>query len=256
MSKLEFFQFPCLSDNYCVLVHDPQSGDTAAIDAPETEPLRAALSQKGWNLTHILVTHHHYDHVQGIPDLKAETACHVIGPEDEAAKIPTLDETVSDGDQIIFGGEEVNIISTPGHTLGMINYHFTKSGVVFTGDTLFALGCGRVFEGDKPMMWHSLQKLMTLDPETVVYCGHEYTKANADFSLTIDPANEALQNRTAEIAELRSRGEPTIPTTIGVELETNPFLRAADPGIRTHLGMSDASDAEVFTEIRNRKDNA
>lgn len=256
MAKLEFYQFPCLSDNYCVLVHDSQSGDTAAIDAPDANAVKEALAQKGWNLTHILVTHHHYDHTDGIKPLKSETNCHVIGPEAEASKISSLDQTLSDGQSFSFGGEKVNVISTPGHTLGMINFHFTESGVVFTGDTLFALGCGRVFEGDKPMMWNSLQKLMTLPPETIVYCGHEYTQANAEFSLTVDPDNKALQSRAAEIIELRTKGKPTVPTTIGVELETNPFLRPSDPAIRAHLGMQNATDAEVFTEIRDRKDNA
>ncbi|MEM9277545.1 MAG: hydroxyacylglutathione hydrolase [Pseudomonadota bacterium] len=256
MSKLEFFQFPCLSDNYCVLVHDSASGDTAAIDAPETDALRKALAKKGWKLTHILVTHHHYDHTQGIADMKSETGCHVIGPQAEADKIPTLDQTVSDGDSFVFGGETVDVISTPGHTLGMVNYHFVASGTVFTGDTLFALGCGRVFEGDKNMMWNSITKLMVLPPETVVYCGHEYTKSNADFSLTVDPENEALKTRAAEIAALREKGEPTVPTTIELELETNPFMRPSDPGIRAHLGMENATDAEVFAEIRTRKDNA
>lgn len=256
MANLEFFQFSCLSDNYGVLVHDPDTGNTAAIDAPDADAVRMALADKGWSLTHILVTHHHYDHTQGIADLKIETGCHVVGPADEAAKIPTLDQTVNDGDQFEFAGEAVNVISTPGHTLGMVNFHFTESAVVFTGDTLFALGCGRVFEGDMAMMWDSLTKLMALPPETTVYCGHEYTKANAEFSLAVDPENQLLKARAIEITALRDRGEPTLPTTIGLELKTNPFLRAADPAIRQHLGMTDASDAEVFAEIRTRKDNA
>ncbi|MEO0327795.1 MAG: hydroxyacylglutathione hydrolase [Pseudomonadota bacterium] len=256
MADLQFFQFPCLSDNYGVLVHDPDSGDTASIDAPDTEAVRKALSHNGWHLTHILVTHHHFDHTQGIVDLKAQTHCKVIGPAAESAKISTLDESVEDGDHFTFGGETVNVISTPGHTLGMVNFHFPKSGAVFTGDTLFALGCGRVFEGDKPMMWNSLKKLMVLPAETLVYCGHEYTMANADFSLTIDPENPALQKRVLEIADLRSKGEPTLPTTIGLELETNPFLRASDPKIRANLGLESASEEEVFAEIRTRKDNA
>ncbi len=256
MTKLEFYQFPCLYDNYCVLVHDHDTNSTAAIDAPDADAVRLALGDNGWNLTHILVTHHHADHTQGIADLKLETGCHVIGPAEEASKIPTLDETVNDGDSFKFGSEQVNVISTPGHTLGMVNFHFTESKVVFTGDTLFALGCGRVFEGDLDMMWNSLQKLMQLPPETMVYCGHEYTQANADFSLTIDPDNKALIERTSEIAKLRAVNLPTIPTTVGRELETNPFLRASNKAIRTQLGMLDASDAEVFAEIRTRKDNA
>ena len=256
MAALQFHQFPCLSDNYGVLVHDPDSGDTASIDAPETSAVKNALSETGWQLTHILVTHHHADHTQGIGDLKSETGCEVIGPKDEANKIVGLDKTVSDGDQFRFGGDQVDVILTPGHTLGMVNYHFTGNGVVFTGDTLFALGCGRVFEGDKTMMWNSLTKLMQLPRDTVVYCGHEYTQANATFALTVDPDNEALKQRAVEIDELRATGQPTLPTTIGLELATNPFLRANDPGIRAHLDMESATDSDVFAEIRTRKDNA
>ncbi|MGI9350094.1 MAG: hydroxyacylglutathione hydrolase, partial [Rhizobiaceae bacterium] len=228
----------------------------ASIDAPDADAVRTALSEKSWHLTHILVTHHHWDHTQGIADLKSETGCNVIGPKSEASKISTLDEMVSDGDSFEFGGDSVNVISTPGHTLGMVNFHFTGNGVVFTGDTLFALGCGRIFEGDSQMMWDSLTKLMKLPPETTVYCGHEYTQANADFSLTIDPNNQKLVDRAGEIAKLRATGKPTLPTTIGMELETNPFLRASDAGIRKNLCMENASDADVFTEIRHRKDNA
>jgi len=256
MSSLEFFQFSCLSDNYGVLVHDPVSGDTASIDTPDENAVRDALSKKGWNLSHILVTHHHWDHTQGIEALKKDTGCLVMGPGKEADKISALDETVDDGDTFSFGGEIVRVILTPGHTLGMVNFHFTNSGVVFTGDTLFALGCGRVFEGDNAMMWASLKKLMTLPPETIIYCGHEYTQANAAFSLTIDPENDTLRARAAEISALRAAGEPTLPTTMAVELQTNPFLRAADPSIRKNLGLENASDAEVFSEIRTRKDNA
>lgn len=256
MSKLEFFQFPTLSDNYGVLVHDPVSGVTASVDVPDAQDVKTALTKNGWKLTHILVTHHHYDHTQGIAQLKEEMGCKVIGPQAESAKITTLDETVGDGDSFDFGGDTVNVISTPGHTLGMVNFHFSGNGVVFTGDTLFALGCGRIFEGNAEMMWSSLKKLMALPTETVVYCGHEYTQANAKFALTVDPENSALIKRAAEIDDLRANGEPTLPTTIGLELETNPFLRAADGEIRKHLAMEGATDAEVFAEIRARKDNA
>lgn len=256
MSNLQFHQFPCLSDNYGVLVHDPVSGETASIDAPDAEAVREALSEKGWVLSHILVTHHHWDHTQGIEALKTETGCRVVGPSKEADRINLLDEAVDDGDRFEFGGETVEVISTPGHTLGMVNFHFPESKVVFTGDTLFALGCGRVFEGDMAMMWHSLSKLKKLPPETAVYCGHEYTEANARFSLTVDPENAALNARAGEIASLRAEGKPTLPTQIGLELDTNPFLRADNPMIRKHLGMETATDAEVFAEIRSRKDNA
>jgi hydroxyacylglutathione hydrolase len=242
MASLEFHQFACLTDNYGVLVHDPVSGDTASIDAPDAQAVESALQEKGWTLTHILVTHHHWDHTQGIDDLKAKTKCHVIGPKEEADKINTLDEVKTDGDRFTFGGENVDVISTPGHTLGMINFHFTQSNVVFTGDTLFALGCGRIFEGDPEMMWNSLSKLAELPPETIVYCGHEYTQANAKFSLSIEPDNKALIKRASEIDALRSEGKPTLPTSIGLELETNVFLRAGN--------------AAEFARIRAAKDNA
>lgn len=240
MPALEFHQFPCLSDNYGVLIHNPASGETASIDAPDANAVEDALKEKGWNLTHILVTHHHWDHTQGIADLKSKYNCHVIGPE--VSKIETLDETKKDGDQFKFGGETVKVIATPGHTLDMINFYFEESGVIFTGDTLFALGCGRIFEGDATMMWDSLSKLTTLPPETSVYCGHEYTQANAEFSVTIEPDNQALAERKKEIEVLRSQGKPTVPTTIGLELETNVFLRAGN--------------AAEFARIRTAKDNA
>jgi len=256
MSNLEFHQFACLSDNYGVLIHDETSGNTASIDAPDADAVEAALKDTGWKLTHILVTHHHWDHVQGIDSLKAKYGCHVLGPKDEADKISTLDDQKSDGESFEFGGETVNVISTPGHTLGMINFHFTKSNVVFTGDTLFALGCGRIFEGDPQMMWASMQKLMQLPAETTIYCGHEYTQANASFALTVDPDNAELQVRAKEIEVLRAEGKPTLPTTLARELATNPFLRASDPSIRKHLNMENASDADVFAAIRKAKDNA
>lgn len=242
MADLEFHQFECLSDNYGVLVHDERSGETASIDAPDAEAVDAALSQKGWKLTHILVTHHHWDHTQGIEKLKSKYACHVIGPAEEADKIDSLDEHMSEGDSFTFGGETVRVLSTPGHTLGMINFHFSQSNVVFTGDTLFALGCGRIFEGTPDMMWTSLKKLAALPPQTLVYCGHEYTQANAAFALTIEPDNPALIKRASEIEALRAQGKPTLPTTIAKELETNVFLRA--------------ENAQEFARIRTAKDNA
>jgi len=242
MSELIFHQFPCLSDNYGVLVHDPSSGDTASIDAPDADAVEDALQHKGWKLTHILVTHHHWDHTQGISELKSRHDCNVIGPAKEANRIESLDETKNDGDSFIFGGENVEVISTPGHTLGMINFYFPESGVIFTGDTLFALGCGRIFEGDADMMWDSLSKLAGLPAETKVYCGHEYTKANAEFCLTIEPENKSLVERAVEVNALRAEGKPTLPTTIGLELETNVFLRAGN--------------AAEFARVRTAKDNA
>lgn len=248
-------QFTARSDNFAVLVHDPATGETAAIDAPEAAPIRRVLTEKGWRLTRILVTHHHEDHVEGIAELKEAFGCTVTGPHAESAKIPGLDRAVSEGDEVRIGDHVARVIETPGHTLGHISYHFAGDALLFCADTLFALGCGRVFEGTMPMMWDSLARLKALPDETVVYCGHEYTAANADFALTIEPDNAELVERAAGIARLRADGKPTLPTTIGLEKRTNPFLRPDVAGIRARLGLEAASDAEVFAEIRRRKDS-
>jgi len=254
MSVLEIHQFTCRSDNYCVLIHDADTGLTASIDAPEEAAIRTALADTGWKLTHILNTHHHFDHVEGNANLKAEFGCTIIGPKGEAAKIPQIDTSVAHGETFSFGGHAVEVIGTPGHTLGEISYYLPDDAVVFTGDTLFALGCGRIFEGTPDMMWQSLQRLAELPRETMVYCGHEYTLSNAKFAITVDPNNEALQARLTEIVKLRADDKPTLPTSIGAELDTNPFMRPKNAGIRASLAMNDASDAEVFAEIRSRKD--
>lgn len=253
---LEIEQFFCRDDNFGVLVHDAAAGLTVAIDAPLEDPIVAALQRRGWTLTHILTTHWHPDHVEANLALKSRGGVEIIGPEAEADRIPGIDRTVSDGDHLELGGHAIDVIATPGHTLGQVSYHFRDDSIAFTGDTLFALGCGRVFEGDPEMMWQSLSRLMELPPETVIYCGHEYTLANARFAVTVDPHNTELARRAEQVAAIRERGEPTLPTTMALELATNPFLRAADPAIRTHLQMTDATDAEVFAEIRRRKDNS
>lgn len=255
MSELLIHQFPCLGDNYGVLLHDEDSGQTAAIDAPDGQAVLDALKEKGWNLTHILVTHHHADHTQGIDALISACDCKVIGPTETMGRVPSIQEGVDDGDVFDFAGYSVQVIGTPGHTLDMINFYFADQGVVFTGDTLFAMGCGRLFEGDPAMMWVSLQKLMALPNDTVIYCGHEYTQANADFAMSVDGGNPELQKRVEIVKALRAAGKPTLPTVMQMELDTNPFLRAGDAGIRKNLGMENASDAEVFAEIRGRKDN-
>ena len=256
MADLEIHQFPCLDDNYGVLIHDPASSQTASIDAPEASAVKKALSEKGWSLTHILVTHHHIDHTGGNEELKSETSCTITGPRAEAAKVPGIDVQLGEGDTYDFGGFKADILDVGGHTTGHIAYHFPSAKVAFVGDTLFALGCGRVFEGTPEMMWSALDKLRSLPAETVVYCGHEYTLSNAEFAITIEPENAALQARCEDIKALRARGEPTLPTTIGLELETNPFLRTSSPDIRARLGMEGAQDWEVFAEVRRRKDNA
>jgi hydroxyacylglutathione hydrolase len=256
MAALQVHQFPCLSDNYGVLIHDAERKLTASIDAPDAGTVAAALKEKGWRLTHILTTHHHGDHTGGNLALKGETKCTIIGPRGEAAKVPGIDKAVGEGDTFSFGGYEVRVLDTPGHTAGHITYWLPSAGIAFVGDTLFAIGCGRVIEGNAQMMWSSLQKLMELPKETTVYCGHEYTQANAKFALTVEPENEALQKRAKEVDGLRAAGKPTLPTKIGLELETNPFLRPASPAIQKRLGMAGKPEWQIFGEIRERKNRS
>lgn len=254
---LEIFQFPYGSDNYGVLVHDAQSGATACVDAGDAGAVFAALEQTGWNLSQLWITHHHGDHIAGLEAVKARTGAQVIGPGyGKAGAIPGLDVRVKEGDRFDFAGHPVAVLHTPGHTLDMVNFHLGNDGILFSGDTLFVAGCGRLFEGDAEMMWESLGKLMALPPETVVYCSHEYTAANMRFALSVDGDNTALREKAARVERLRAEGKPTVPTTIAEELATNPFLRAADPGLRRGLGMEKATDAEVFAEVRRRKDRA
>lgn len=251
---LEIEQFMCRSDNFGVLLHDTESGQTALIDAPEEAPILAAVQRTGWTPTMILTTHHHADHVEANLALKKRFGLHIVGPTAEASKIPGIDDPVEEGAAIPFGSHRIYVISTPGHTAGHVSYYIPTVNLVFTADTLFALGCGRLFERPAAVMFDSLKKLAALPPETTVYCGHEYTQANARFALTVDPTNSALKERAAKIDRLRSEGKPTLPTTIGEEMATNPFLRWHDPAIRRNLGMENAPDEEVFAEIRKRKD--
>jgi hydroxyacylglutathione hydrolase len=245
--------FRCRSDNYGVLLHDPGSGATAAIDAPEAAPIEAALKATGWKLTDILVTHHHADHTDGIKALKEKHKCRVVAPAAEALKIPAIDETVREGDKVRVGTLSANVIETPGHTLGHIAYWFHGEHLAFVGDTLFSIGCGRVIEGTPEQMWHSLVKLRDLPDNTEIYCGHEYTAANIKFARTIEPDNKALAAREAEAKQQLANSEPTIPVTIGEEKKANPFLRADVPEVAVGIGMAGKAAAEVFAEIRARK---
>jgi hydroxyacylglutathione hydrolase len=246
--------FKCLSDNYGVLLHDPETGATASIDAPEAAPIEEALKETGWKLTDILVTHHHHDHTGGIGALKAKYKCRVVAPAKEANKIPDVDETVSQGDSVSVGKLAGTVLDTPGHTLGHITYWFPQEHLAFVGDTLFSIGCGRVIEGTPEMMWRSLLKLRDLPNETLVYCGHEYTAANIRFALSIDKENPVLDARAAQVERLVEEGEPTIPVTIGDEKLANPFLRADVPDLAVDIGMAGKPAVEVFAEIRGRKD--
>jgi hydroxyacylglutathione hydrolase len=260
MATLEIHQFPCWQDNFGVLIHDREAGLTASIDAPEESAVRDALKRTGLKLTHIFTTHHHHDHVGGHLGLKRETGCKIYGPAGEADKIPGIGERVREGSRIAFGAFELQVMETPGHTLGEVSYFIpgalASGGVAFTGDTLFSAGCGRVIEGTYPQMWHSLEKIAALPPSTLIYCGHEYTQSNIRFALSVEPGNQALLKRKAEVDALRGEGKPTLPVPLAVELETNPFLRPQSAEIRKNLGFnSDAPNGEVFEELRRRKDS-
>ena len=252
---LQISQFPCLSDNYGFLIHDPETHACAAIDTPDAEAVNVALEECGWQLTDIFNTHWHPDHTGGNEILKERWACTITGPKAEDGRIPGADRLVGDGDDVGLGGFIGRVIETPGHTRGHIIYHFDAAGVAFVGDTLFALGCGRLFEGTPAVMWPSLKKVRALPEETVVFCAHEYTQSNARFAETIETSNKALIERITQIDEARSRGEPTVPTTIAIERDTNPFLRADVAALQADIGLTGADPVAVFGEIRQRKDN-
>lgn len=247
--------FAARSDNYGYLVHDPETGATAAIDAPEEKAIREALARTGWKLTDILVTHHHADHVEAIAPLKAAFRARVTGPRNEKDKIAGLDVLVSGGDTVKVGNIELGVYDAPGHTLGHIVYHDPAGKHLFTADALFSLGCGRMFEGTPGPMWEGLKRLRELPDDTLLYCGHEYTLANAKFARSIDPGNTALKIRAGEIEHLRESGRFTIPVTLGEEKRTNPFLRADDPAMAKLMNMPGAAPADVFAAIRKAKDS-
>jgi len=252
--SFDLVTIPCLSDNYAFLLRDQTSGKVALIDVPEAAPITAKLDELGWTLTEIWLTHHHPDHIQGVPALIADHPARVIGAKADAERLPPLDAAYDDGQSFTFGAHTVDVIDVSGHTVGHIAFHVPAAKCVFTADSLMALGCGRLFEGTPAQMWDSLQKLMRLPADTTVCSGHEYTQSNAKFALTVDPENTALISRAREIDQARADGEPTVPSTLSTELETNPFLRPSDPGIRAQLGMVNATDTDVFAEIRARKD--
>ena len=243
---------PCLSDNYAYLVWDG-TGLCAVVDPSEPEPVRRALADRGLRLTHILNTHHHFDHTGGNLPLKSEFGAKIVGPQKNRDRIPGIDVGVTESEPWQFGSRSVKILEIPAHTSGHIAFFF--DGFAFTGDTLFAMGCGRLFEGTPAMMWSSLTKLMQLSDDTKIYCGHEYTLSNGRFALTLEPDNAALRARMKDVEAMRAKGEPTIPSTLALEKQTNPFLRPDAPEIRATLGMENADDVAVFAEIRRRKDS-
>lgn len=249
-SNLAVRQFPCLEDNYGFLIHEPTSGETAAIDTPDAEVILAQAAAAGWRISQIWNTHWHADHAGGNARLKADTGAIVIGPEEVARLGAAPDRVVRDGDRVRLGGLEAEVLNVGGHTLGHIAYWFGGERIAFVGDALFALGCGRLFEGTPEQMWTSLSRLAALPEDTTVYCAHEYTESNARFALAVDGENPALQARAREIVATRAAGQPTVPTSIGLERATNPFLRA--PALKQGLGLS--TDVEAFAELRRRKD--
>ena len=252
---LEIVTIPCLKDNYAFLAHDRATGQTAVVDVPEAAPISAALAQRGWTLSHVLLTHHHWDHVDGLAALLAEHPATVIGAAADAHRLPPLDVQVSEGDTITIGSDEGVVIDVSGHTLGHVAFHFPDSAVVFTADSLMAMGCGRLFEGTPAQMYASLAKLAALPPETLVCSGHEYTASNAKFALTIEPGNAALISRIEKIETARAQGRPTVPSLLSTERATNPFLRSDSPEIQASVGLSGADPVAVFTEVRRRKDS-
>jgi hydroxyacylglutathione hydrolase len=254
MSGLQIEQIPVLRNNYVYLARDPVSGACAAVDPAVAEAVLAALDRLDWRLTHILNTHHHYDHVGGNLQLKRATGCTIVGNRHDARRIPGIDVRVADGDELALGEKKALVLDVPGHTIGHIAYWFREANALFCGDTMFSLGCGRLFEGTPGQMWSSLTKLRELPGDTRVYCAHEYTESNARFALTVDPDNPALRRRAEEVRALRAEGRPTVPSTITIERAANPFLRADDPGLQQAVGLAGGDPVAAFAEIRRRKD--
>lgn len=254
MSKPIVHMFPCLKDNYGFLLHDPDTGETATIDTPEASRILAEAEAKGWTITQIWNTHWHPDHAGGNAEIVARTGAKVVGPQEVDRLGVAPDRILHDGDEVKLGAIIARVHETPGHTLGHIVYDLPAHHIAFVGDTLFALGCGRLFEGTPAQMWTSLDKLRALPGDTTIYCAHEYTEANAKFALSVDARNPDLIAYAEDIAAKRSRGEPTVPTTIAREKKTNPFLRADDPTLQTFVGHPGDTIA-TFAEVRERKNS-
>ncbi len=251
---LELITVPCLRDNFAFLLHDPATGATTLIDAPEAAPIAKALATQGWQLDQILLTHHHDDHIQAVDELRALTRARVLGAKADQHRLPALTSALSEGDRVSVGDETGFVIDVSGHSVGHIAFHFPESGMVFTGDSLMAAGCGRLFEGTPAQMWASLQKLASLPPETLVGSGHDYLNGNLSFAATLEPENPALISRVECLGKMRHNRQLPMPSTLAEELATNPFLRAHLPQVKAAVGMADAPDVAVFAEIRARKD--
>ena len=250
---LQVHQFPCLSDNYGFLLHDPASAETVCIDTPDADAYLREADAMGWPITAIWNTHWHPDHAGGNAGIKARTGCEVIAPAVDAPKIAEVDRTVTAGEIVRIGAWEATVIDVGGHTMGHIAYHLPAAGIAFVGDSLFALGCGRMFEGTPPQFWASLSRLKALPPETTLYCAHEYTQSNARFALHADPDNPALQDYVDEVTRKRAAGQPTVPFALARELAANPFLRADEPDMQRRWGGG--TPPETFANLRAAKDS-
>ncbi len=251
---LEIERIPCRTDNYIWLVHEPETGAVAVVDPADAEPVEARLVARGFILTHILNTHHHDDHVGGNLALKQRWGCTIVGPQADAARIPGIDVAVADGDTYRLGEAAARVFDVPGHTRGHIAFWFSAEKALFCGDTLFALGCGRLFEGTPAQMWNSLGKLRALPDDTQVYCAHEYTQSNARFALSVDGGNADLVARAKDVDAARAQGLATVPSLLGLEKRTNPFLRADDAGLAQAMGLAGSSPDAVFAAVRGAKD--
>ncbi|MCF2869700.1 hydroxyacylglutathione hydrolase [Octadecabacter sp. G9-8] len=249
---LELLTIPCLADNYAYLLHNADTEQTLLVDAPDAPPIQAALDAQGWTLTDILLTHHHWDHVDGLAPLRG--SARVIGAQADAHRLPRLDLAIAEGDVVRICGEDAHVMDVSGHTIGHIALHFAGSGIVFTADSLMALGCGRLFEGTPAQMWGSMQKLRALPDDTRVCSGHEYTETNAAFAMTIEPENADLISRVDEITKTRAAGHPTVPSDLGVEKRTNPFLRADVGALQSAMGLTNTDPVDVFTAVRKKRD--
>lgn len=251
---LDIRQIPVLSDNFVYLVREPESGAVAVVDPAVAEPVLDEAKRLDWTITHILNTHHHPDHVGGNLEIKAATGCTIVGPAHDPDRIPGMDVQVKDGDVFTLGAAEAKVFFVPGHTRGHIAYWFADSDALFCGDTMFSIGCGRLFEGTPAQMWASLKRLRALPPSTRIFCAHEYTESNIRFAVSIDPANAALRKREAEVTALRAAGKYSVPSLLGEEQEANPFLRADAPDLAAAVGLAGRDPVDVFTEVRRRKD--
>jgi hydroxyacylglutathione hydrolase len=252
---LDIRQIPVLDDNYVYLVREPTSGAVAVVDPAVTDEILAEANKLGWKITHILNTHHHADHIGGNLAIKAATGCTIVGPAHDPDRIPGMDVQVKDGDTYTLGAETARVFFVPGHTRGHIAYWFKDSDALFCGDTMFSIGCGRLFEGTPQQMWTSLSRLRELPPATRIYCAHEYTASNVRFAVSIDPNNPTLRAYEAEVKDKRARNIPTVPSTLKLERAANPFLRADAADLQAAMGLAGRDAVDVFAEVRGRKDN-